>query len=276
MRTLAYTVLALIAFAANSLLCRLALRQPHIDPATFSTIRLASGAATLLLITTATRGADWRRSASWRSAAVLALYAVPFAFAYTQLSAGDGALILFGSVQATMLIAALRAGERVGRAQWGGLAVAVAGLVYLMLPGLTAPTPIAAVLMAIAGLGWGSYSLLGRGDADPLARTTGNFVRAVPMVCAVSVVTLPRLHAEAVGLWLAAASGSLASGVGYAVWYAALRALSSARAAIVQLSVPVLTAAGGVLFLGERFSFRLLLATILIVGGVAIATKADS
>jgi len=278
MRTFAYTVFALVAFAANSLLCRLALRQPHIDPATFSTIRLGSGAVTLLLISLAGHGTNWRASTSWTSAGVLVLYAVPFAFSYTQLSAADGALILFGCVQATMLIAALRAGERVGAAHWGGLVLALAGLVYLMLPGLSAPPLSAAILMAIAGVGWGSYSLLGRGDVDPLARTTGNFVRAVPIVCAVSVLMLPRMHVEPTGMWLAAASGSLASGVGYAVWYAAVRALTATRAAIVQLSVPVLTAAGGVLFLGERVSARLELATILIVGGIAIATKptADS
>jgi drug/metabolite transporter (DMT)-like permease len=272
MRTLAYTVLALVAFAANSILCRIALVRPAIDPATFSTLRLTSGAATLLLIT-ARQGLAWRAASSWRSAGILVLYAVPFAFAYVGLSAATGALILFGTVQATMLIAAVRQGERPDPMQWSGLGLALAGLVYLMLPGVSAPPPAPATLMVIAGIGWGLYSLAGRTSAEnPLARTTGNFVRAVPMVCAINVVALPQFHAELQGMWLAVASGSLASGVGYAIWYAALRGLTATRAAIVQIAVPLIAALGGVFLLGEGVTLRLMVATVLIAGGIGLTT----
>jgi len=277
MRTLAYTVLALVAFAANSILCRIALSQPAVDPATFSSIRLISGAATLLLVTTMARGTGARSSSSssssWIAAGVLAAYAVPFAFAYTQLSAGTGALILFGWVQVTMLVAAVASGERPHAAHWIGLSIALAGLVYLVLPGVSAPPPAGAALMSVAGVGWGTYSLLGRGTKHPLAHTTANFVRAVPMGLAVSAVLFRQFHLEASGAWLAVASGSLASGVGYALWYAALRGLSATRAAIVQLAVPVIAAAGGVLFLGEGLSRRFLIATILIIGGIAMTIR---
>lgn len=269
-RTIAYTALALVAFAANSILCRIALHQAAVDPATFSTIRLTSGAVTLLLITQ-TQGRASPVRPSWTSAGMLALYAIPFSFAYTGLSTGTGALILFGSVQATMLIGALRSGERGHSAQWLGLVLALAGLVYLVLPGLAAPPLAEAALMGVAGLSWGMYSLRGRGTTNALALTTSNFVRAVPMALVVSAIALPRFHLEPRGMLLAMASGVLASGLGYVVWYEALRGLTATRGAIVQLSVPVLAAAGGVVFLGEAVSLRLVLSTILILGGVAVA-----
>jgi drug/metabolite transporter (DMT)-like permease len=266
-----YTTLALVAFAANSVLCRLALRDGAIDAASFSTIRLISGAATLLLLTTGHSKTAWRVDGSWTSAALLFLYAVPFSFAYLGLSAGTGALILFGSVQLTMMIAALRSGERPRPLQWLGIGLACAGLVYLVLPGLTAPPLGSAALMALAGCAWGFYSLRGRAATNPLAQTTSNFVRAVPMVLAVSALALPQLHVEPRGALLAVASGALASALGYVVWYTALRGLTATRAAVVQLAVPVLAAAGGVILLAEMVTHQLVLSAAMVLGGIALA-----
>jgi drug/metabolite transporter (DMT)-like permease len=269
-RTVLLTGLALAAFAANSLLCRAALGRAAIDPASFSTIRLASGAATLVLIALSRRRGATGVAGSWGSAALLFLYAVPFSFAYVSLGAGTGALILFGAVQATMLVAALSSGERPHRVQWLGLILALAGLAYLVMPGLAAPSTVGAVSMALAGVAWGVYSLRGRGASDPLAETAGNFARSVPLAIGVSVAA-PHVAFHAEGTLLAVASGALASGLGYVAWYAALPALSATRAASVQLAVPVLAAAGGVLFLSERITPRLILAAILILGGVGLA-----
>ena len=285
-RTAAYTIFALVAFAANSILCRLALRHASIDAATFSAIRLSAGAATLLLLMAWTRrdvgaagaavstGAAPNTNGSWTSAAMLFLYAIPFSFAYTGLGAGTGALILFGSVQATMILGALRSGERANPLQWLGLSLAIAGLVYLFLPGLAAPPLHSAVLMAIAGIAWGLYSLRGRGAVNPLAQTSGNFARSVPLALGVLLVARPHGTILPEGAWLAVASGALASGLGYVLWYAALRGLTAMRAAVVQLSVPVLAAAGGVLFLAESITARLVLATGMILGGIALALAA--
>jgi drug/metabolite transporter (DMT)-like permease len=248
----ALTAGAIVAFAANSVLCRLALRPGLIDPVSFLSIRLVSGAAILLLVSRATARSRVAGTGSWLAAAVLMLYGVPFSFAYNGLSAAMGALILFGCVQLTMLVAALRAGERPSPLQWLGVVLALAGLVYLVLPGLAAPPLVSAALMAVAGVGWGFYSLLGRGARDPLAQTTGAFVRCVPLTLALSLVLASRAHARWEGAALAAASGAIASGLGYVVWYAALRGLTTTRAAVVQLSVPVVAALGGVLFLAEE------------------------
>ncbi len=254
------------------MLTRVALDQTTIDAASFSTIRLVSGAATLSVILALIgrrSGAD--AHGSWLSATMLFLYAIAFSFAYLSLSTGTGALILFGTVQATMILSALRSGERPSLPEWAGLIIALTGLVYLVFPGLTAPSPSGSALMAVAGISWGVYSLRGRGTADPLADTTFNFVRSVPLVVAVSLLTLRGLELSSKGVWLACLSGSLASGVGYVVWYAALRGMTSTRAATVQLSVPVLAAGGGVVFLAEVISIRLLLSTVLILGGVGLA-----
>jgi drug/metabolite transporter (DMT)-like permease len=202
---------------------------------------------------------------------MLFLYAVPFSFAYTRLSTGTGALILFGCVQLTMMSVALWSGERPHPLQWLGLATAFGGLVYLVLPGIEAPSFAGALLMALAGFSWGVYSLRGRGTANPLAQTTSNFVRSIPFVVAVSVVTLPAFHVQRQGVALAIASGALASGLGYVIWYEALRGLTSTRAAVVQLLVPILAAMGGVLFLAEAVSSRLLLSGVLVLGGIAVA-----
>jgi drug/metabolite transporter (DMT)-like permease len=270
-RTVLLTGSALTAFAANSLLCRAALGPAAIDPASFSTIRLASGAATLALITFSTRRGSSGMSGSWGSAALLFLYAIPFSFAYVRLGAGTGALILFGAVQATMLAAGLSSGERPHVVQWLGLVLALGGLVDLVMPGLAAPSPVASALMALAGVAWGVYSLRGRGASDPLAETAGNFARAVPLAVGVSVATAPHIALHTEGALLAVASGALASGLGYVAWYAALPGLSATRGASVQLAVPVLAAAGGVIFLSEQVTARLIVATILILGGVALA-----
>jgi drug/metabolite transporter (DMT)-like permease len=271
LRTPAYTILALIAFAANSILCRLALSGPAIDAASFTSVRLIAGAVTLAVLVRGRGAIPVPLPGSWRSAAMLAIYALPFSLAYVSLTAGTGALLLFGAVQVTMLLTTIRGGERPGALQWIGVTLALGGLVYLMLPGITAPPFVPALLMVLAGAAWGIYSLLGRGSADPLAETAGNFVRAVPFALAASVVMLPGLHVERAGIILAVTSGAVASGLGYVIWYAALRSLSGFTASIVQLAGPVLAATGGVLLLGERVTPRLFLAGGLVLGGIALA-----
>ena len=271
MRTGVLTATALIAFASNSILCRMALGREAIDAASFSTVRLAAGACCLALITAATGRDTWRTQGSWMSAAILFLYAIPFSYAYGLLTAGTGALILFGAVQVTMMGAGLLAGERPHARQWAGLTLAIAGLVYLLLPGLSAPSPHGAALMAMAGVAWGIYSIRGRGAADPLAQNAGNFVRSLPMALIVSVAALRFRHVETSGAVLAAVSGAVTSALGYAVWYAALRGLTATRAALVQLLVPVITAAAGLFLLREPLSARLVVAAAVVIGGIALA-----
>lgn len=272
MKTILFTGLALVAFAANSVLCRLALGAATIDAASFSTIRLASGAFTLLAVMMLFKEKhSFMQPGRWVSAVFLFAYAVPFSFAYINLSAGTGALILFGAVQATMIFAALRTGERPHRLEWLGLILAVGGLVYLVSPGLAAPPPTSSILMTIAGIAWGIYSLRGRGAVSPLADTTRNFIHSVPAAVGVNLVMLRHLHVTEEGAFLAVLSGALASGMGYVVWYAAIRGLTAMRAATVQLAVPVLAAAGGVVFLSEQISLRLVLSAIVILGGVGLA-----
>jgi drug/metabolite transporter (DMT)-like permease len=271
LRTALYTSIALVAFAGNSILCRLALGQAAVDAATFSAVRLISGAITLGLITRFSQPTAIRESGTWLSAAMLFLYAVPFSFAYISLTTGTGALILFGCVQVTMIVSALWSGERPHPLQWLGLAVALAGLVYLVFPGLAAPSPRGSGLMAIAGVAWGVYSLLGRGAKDPLAQTAANFIRSVPFVLGVSLLSIPMFSVSTDGFLLAIASGALASGLGYVIWYLALRGLTTTRSAVVQLAVPVLAAAGGVMFMSETISMRLLLSATTILGGVGLA-----
>lgn len=265
------TSFALAAFAANSVLCRMALGRETIDAASFSSLRLASGAVMLLILCAMTGKAKPR--GSWPSGAMLFLYAAAFSFAYLSLSTGTGALILFGSVQATMIIAALRSGERLVAVQWAGLALAMAGLIYLVSPGLAAPSFAGSALMAVAGIAWGVYSLRGRGTTPALADTAGNFLRSLPFVVVVSLLSLHDFHLSADGALLAALSGALTSGVGYVVWYAALKGLTATQAATVQLSVPVLAALGGVIFLAEELSLRLVLSAIMILGGIRLTVK---
>ncbi len=270
MRIVALTILALTAFAANSVLCRAALGEGTIDAASFSALRLLSGALILWLLVTLRPGRT-TLGGNWRSATYLFLYAVPFSFAYESLSTGTGALILFGAVQATMLIAAVLSGERPGWLQWLGLLTALGGLVYVVLPGVSAPDALGSALMTVAGVGWGFYSLRGRSATDPLGETAGNFARSLPMVALVSAASVGAVRVETTGAMLAVTSGALASGVGYAIWYAALPGLTAASAATVQLSVPVLAAMGGVILMAEAVTPRLLIASLLILGGVALA-----
>lgn len=271
------TSIAMCAFAANSILCRLALGSSSIDPASFSALRLAAGALALYALHRATRGRTATLGGSWPSAALLFLYAFPFSFAYVSIATGTGALILFGAVQATMLSVGIVSGERVTLAQAAGLMSAACGLVYLVLPGIAAPAPIGSALMAMAGVAWGFYSLRGRGASDALSETTGNFLRSAPLA-ALAPLALGGLSASPrelslPGALLAVSSGALASGLGYAVWYAALRGLSRTRAATVQLSVPILAALGGVLFMGEAVSPRLLVSAALVLGGLGFALR---
>jgi drug/metabolite transporter (DMT)-like permease len=256
------------AFAANSLLCRAALRDAHIDPASFGAIRVTSGALVLAL---AMRLRSRPTAPSdWRAAAMLFAYVGAFSFAYLTLPAGTGALILFGAVQLTMFAVGLVRGERFAPRGWAGLALAVAGFVVLVLPGVAAPPPAGAALMAVAGVAWGAYSLRGRGVPDPLAATASNFLRAMPLALVLGLAFIARAHADLAGILLAIASGAVTSGLGYVIWYAALRGLSSLQAASVQLSVPVIAACVGTLWLDEAFTARLLVAVVAILGGIGL------
>lgn len=268
-RAFAMTFLAMIAFAGNSLLCRVALKQTAIDAATFTSIRIVSGALTLWLITR-WRGGENFAAGSWRSALALFVYAAGFSFAYVSLPAASGALILFCAVQTTMIGYGLWRGERLQARQSVGLIAAFGGLGILLLPGLSAPPLVGSLVMLAAGVAWGVYSLRGRGAGDPTGVTAGNFLRAVPMAAVLSAATLPSFSLDSAGLCYAICSGAVASGVGYAIWYTALRGLKATSAATVQLSVPVLAAAGGILFLGEAVTVRLLVASAAILGGIAI------
>lgn len=273
MRLFLITAFTLLAFAANSLLTRMALDSGVIDPVSFTALRLSSGALVLLPLAWVMSASQSLPAAkgSWASGVALFAYAAAFSLAYVSLSTGMGALILFGAVQVTMLTAALKAGDRLGAAQWVGTVTAVAGLVYLVLPGLTAPDPLGAALMSTAGIAWGVYSLRGRGAPAPVAMTAGNFARATPLALVLVIAALSSLHLEPFGILLALTSGMVTSGLGYVLWYNALKALTTTQASLVQLLVPVLAAFGGVLFLAEQISLRLIIASLLILGGVSLA-----
>jgi drug/metabolite transporter (DMT)-like permease len=268
-RMVALTTLAMIAFACNSLLCRLALKHTRLDAASFTTIRLISGSVMLCLIVRIRRGAH-TGSGNWRSALALFVYAAGFSFAYVSLPASTGALLLFGSVQATMIGRGIWTGERLRRLQLVGLVLALAGLLGLLSPGLSAPPLLGSLLMLCAGVAWGVYSLRGKGMGDPLKVTTGNFLRAIPITAALSVLTYHGASLDSAGFGYAVLSGALASGLGYAIWYTALPELRATNAATVQLSVPVLAALGGIAFLGESVTLRLVLASVAILAGIAL------
>ncbi len=268
-RILILTLLAMIAFASNSLLCRAALKQTSIDAATFTFVRMFSGAATLWLIMKLRKGA-WKEEGSWSSALALFIYAAAFSFAYLDLSAGTGALLLFGAVQATMILWGFRKGERLDAIQMVGVIVAVTGLVVLMFPGFSAPPLVGSILMVGAGVAWGIYSLRGKGEKNPASVTAGNFIRAVPFAAAVSIIFVPWVSFDLDGVGYAIISGAITSGLGYVIWYSALPGLKAASAATVQLSVPVLAATGGILLLGEPLTLRYLIASIAILGGIAL------
>jgi len=262
----------LLAFAGNSLLCRAALQHTPIDAASFTTIRLIAGALTLwLLVQLTRRGATGR--GSWPSALALFAYAAAFSFAYVNLPTGTGALLLFGSVQTGMIGWGLVKGERFSPVQWVGLALALAGLVGLLLPGLSAPPLVAALLMISAGLAWAVYSLRGKGAGDALRVTAGNFVRTVPVALVMSLLFMGSAQVDTAGALYAIASGAVTSGIGYAIWYAALPHLKATSAATLQLSVPVIAAVGGIVWLGEAPTLRLLLASLAILGGIALVIR---
>ena len=268
-RVITLTSMAMLAFAGNSILCRIALKQTAIDPASFTTIRLISGALVLWLIVTFRRDAS-SGTGNWPSALALFVYAAGFSFAYVSLSAGTGALLLFGAVQVTMIGVGLWSGERLHGWQMIGLLLAFAGLTGLMMPGLSAPPLLGSALMLAAGVAWGVYSLRGKGAGDATRVTAGNFMRSVPITLLLSLVLYQRSSLDVNGILYAMASGALASGVGYAIWYTVLPALRNTSAASVQLSVPVIAAIGGVIFLAEPLTLRLVLTSAAILGGIAL------
>lgn len=272
-RLITLTTLAMLAFAGNSLLCRVALKDTGIDAASFTSIRLVSGALVLWLIVQLHRR-EAVGQGNWRSALALFAYAAGFSFAYRELSAATGALILFGSVQATMIGHGLWKGERLHGLQLPGLLLAFGGLLGLFLPGLTAPPLLGSLLMLGAGIAWGVYSLRGRGAGDPTRVTAGNFLRAAPIALGLSLLLFSQAEWDWRGVGYAVASGALASGLGYAIWYSALPAMQATHAATVQLSVPVIAALGGIVFLGEHLSIRLVLASAAILGGIALVIRA--
>lgn len=263
------TMLAMIAFAGNSLLCRVALRETSIDPASFTAIRIISGAAVLWILMRV-RKVSLGEAGNWISALALFVYAAAFSFAYLYLSAGTGALLLFGAVQATMILWSLRKGERLAVTQFIGLLLAFGGLVVLVFPGLSAPPLVSSILMLGAGIAWGVYSLRGKTAGDPASATAGNFLRAVPFALLLALAALRWARLDGAGGTYAVVSGVLASALGYIIWYMALPQLKAATAATVQLSVPVLAASGGILLLGEHITLRFVFAAIAVLGGIAL------
>jgi len=268
-RLILITTLAMLAFAANSLLCRVALRDTTIDAASFTAIRLASGAAVLALIVRARHGRPME-AGSWAAAACLFGYAAFFSFAYRHLTAATGAILLFGAVQISMLSWGFFTGERLRRLQVAGLLAAIGGLVYMLLPGLSAPPLLGAALMIASGISWAGYSLLGRGTKDPIKATAGNFLRTVPLAALLFLTQQAGTSVDHTGALYAVVSGAITSGLGYVLWYAALPALTAASAAVIQLSVPAIAALGGVVLLAEPLSSRLVIASATIMGGIAL------
>ncbi|MBD1388772.1 DMT family transporter [Neiella sp. HB171785] len=276
MRLLFLTLVALIAFAANSVLCRLALGSGIIDASSFTAIRLFSGAVVLALLL------SWRASrrecsserfhpaGSWRAAIYLFVYAAAFSYGYLTLDTGSGALILFGAVQVTMILVTLVDGNKLTAAEWIGVICAFTGFVYLLWPNLELPSLTGFLLMAAAGIAWGLYTLTGRQSEKPLSDTAWNFIRSLPLVMLLAIAALPAAAWSNAGIWLAVASGALASGLGYAIWYQALSQLTATQAAVLQLLVPVLAALGGVLFVDEQISLRLLIASAVVLGGILL------
>ncbi|WP_417778941.1 DMT family transporter [Stutzerimonas xanthomarina] len=269
LRTLLLTALAMFAFAGNSLLCRAALRDSQIDPASFTALRLFAGALVLWLLV-CLRKRPSSSLASWRGAFALFTYAVSFSYAYLNLDAGAGALLLFGAVQLSMIAWGILKGERLHWRQSVGMLLAGAGLVALLLPGTSTPPLSASLLMVLAGVAWGTYSLLGKGTADSLVATAGNFIRTLPIVILLCLLALNNLEWDSAGVVFALLSGGLTSGIGYAIWYAALPGLGAIQAASVQLSVPLITALAGSLLLGEPLTGKLLIAGLAILGGIAL------
>ncbi len=270
-KTFLFTSFALIAFAANSVLCRLALDDHTIDAVSFTVIRLISGAITLVLILRMrSSGSDTTINVNWVATLMLFLYAITFSFAYITLNTATGALILFGAVQMTMILITLKSGQRLHAAEWLGVFIAFAGFVYLVLPKVNTPSMTGFILMTVAGIAWGIYTLKGKGSASPLADTAYNFSRTIPLVAVLALVAIPYVDLSVNGIILATLSGAVASGIGYTIWYTALGGLSTVQAAVVQLLVPLIAAAGGVIFVSEAITLRLVVSTIMILGGILI------
>lgn len=263
------TGLALIAFAANSVLCRLALGSGAIDASSFTVIRLLSGAIVLFLITITTHNhTKASKKGSWTASVTLFLYAITFSYAYISLDTGTGALILFGAVQITMILLSLVSGTRLRLAEWLGVIMAFTGFVYLILPGVSAPSATGFTLMTTAGIAWGLYTLKGCNSKNPLIDTANNFLRTIPLIILLAIATINNANYSTEGILLAAISGGIASGIGYIIWYIALGALSSTQAAVLQLSVPVVAAFGGIIFMSETITFRLIISAIMVLGGI--------
>ena len=270
-KVIVLTLFALTAFAANSVLCRLALGENAIDASSFTVVRLLTGALALwVILLFQTKGRAPPSKGSWLAAAMLFAYAVTFSFAYITLDTGTGALILFGAVQITMILLSLFSGNRLHRSEWAGMLIAFGGFVYLVLPGVSAPSVTGFILMTAAGIAWGVYTLKGRGSVNPLRDTAFNFFRSVPFTLLLALLTLSLTNTQisSTGMVLAALSGGLTSGIGYTIWYIALGGLSATQAAVVQLSVPVIAAFGGVVFVSEEIGLRLALSTLLILSGI--------
>ncbi|MBT5330920.1 MAG: DMT family transporter [Porticoccaceae bacterium] len=268
--------MALLAFAGNSVLCRLALNSGEIDAASFTSFRLFSGAVFLLiLVAIKTRKVIDVKSGSWLSAMFLFAYAITFSYAYISLDTGTGALILFGAVQITMIVSGLIKGNMLSIVEWIGLALAFTGLCILLLPGASSPSLVGFFLMAISGIAWGFYTLAGRGSKSPLIDTTNNFLRTIPLVLLIMFFTIADTEISNRGVVLAVASGALASGLGYAIWYTALAGLTVTQAAVAQLSVPIIAAFGGVIFSSETINTGLIVSSVFILGGIAtvVASK---
>jgi len=268
-KTIIFTALALIAFAANSVLCRLALGEQAIDASSFTIIRLLSGAIVLLAIIKTNRNITGSSAkGSWSAGFMLFVYAITFSFAYITLDTGTGALILFGSVQITMILLSLLSGNRLHITELVGVVIAFIGFVYLILPGVTTPSAIGFLLMSVAGIAWGIYTIKGHGSKNPLMDTAYNFLRTIPLVLILAIVAIKDAHYSSEGILLAVLSGGIASGIGYTIWYIALAGLSVMQAAVMQLLVPVIAALGGVLFVSEAVTLRLTVSATLILGGI--------
>ncbi|MBL4768570.1 MAG: DMT family transporter [Rhodobacteraceae bacterium] len=267
------TFVALIAFAANSVLCRMALLEGNIDAASFTVVRIVSGAVTLALLVVLRNPAQLLVRPNWVAGAALFTYMVLFCLAYIALGAGTGALVLFGFVQLTMMSMALLQKEPFPPLAWLGLTVSIAGVIYLVRPGSEAPNAVAALQMAGAGVAWGAYSVIGRGSKNPLQDTASNFLLCVPFALILMALFWQDQVLSTKGLGLAIASGALASGCGYAIWFKTLPHLTTAQASILQLSVPVIASVGGVMFLAETITSRLLISSVLVLGGIALVLR---
>ncbi|MFC3034581.1 DMT family transporter [Pseudoalteromonas fenneropenaei] len=271
-QTIGFTITALVAFAANSVLCRIALKDDFIDASSFTAVRLLSGVLVFLVLLSFKRkplaSNGKRKAGSWKAALMLFVYAIAFSYAYVSLDTGTGALVLFGAVQLTMIATSVLKGKRLHLAEWLGVLISFSGLAYLVYPTLTTPSLSGFMLMGLSGIAWGMYTSFGRGSIDPMRDTASNFKYTVPFVAVLVLVTFPAMNISLYGVVLAVISGAFASALGYTIWYSALAGLSEIEAAVVQLSVPVIAAIGGVLFVAEAISMRLVLACILVLGGI--------